>query len=180
MVGEATGNRYHVRAAGRHDAAAAARMFALMAAETADITLRPETLQPTMCRLIAHETVGLLLAETPGPGCGRALPSSHTRMEDETAHGCVADQVVGMCMLVALPDPWTGRFSAEIRALVVDPVHRRQGVGRSLLVAAIGWARNRNCAYLCLVGEPGNRKAQAFYRNVGMKEKSARYFELSL
>ncbi len=171
MVFTAPGNPHLVRTAGRDDAAAAARLFALMAAETAGITPEPTALHRTMCTIIATGAMGLLVAES------RDLTTEEPLSPLPTQEG---GDVVGMCLTVALPDPWIGRSAAEIRALVVEPAYRRQGVGRSLLAAAAEWARSRDCAYLWMLAEPDNPAAQALYRAEGMTHKDARYFELPL
>lgn len=158
----------HVRAAGRDDAAEAGRLFALMAAETAGLTPPSAALRRTMRRLIAREDTGLLLAEAP---CSTDL-EPQPRIGDGAA--------VGLCLVVELPDPWTGRSAAEIRALVVSPAHRRRGVGRALLSAAAAWARRRDCAYIFLLGESDNVQAHALYQHMGMMHKNVRYFELPL
>jgi L-amino acid N-acyltransferase YncA len=51
--------------------------------------------------------------------------------------------------------------------LSVDPDHRRQGVGRALMDAAIQWARERRCRRLQLAAVASNMPAIALFEATG-------------
>jgi ribosomal-protein-alanine N-acetyltransferase len=53
---------------------------------------------------------------------------------------------------------------ADIVNLAVAPAHRRRGIGRALLAAAVGYARARRVELVWLRVRAGNREARAFYR----------------
>lgn len=52
----------------------------------------------------------------------------------------------------------------------VAPSHRRQGVGRALLQAAVSWAHEQGFNQLRLWAPSGNAAALALYRHAGFKE----------
>jgi ribosomal-protein-alanine N-acetyltransferase len=58
---------------------------------------------------------------------------------------------------------------ADVINLAVDPAHRRQGVGRSLLATATGFCRARGIPIVWLRVRAGNDVARAFYRRSGFR-----------
>ena len=58
---------------------------------------------------------------------------------------------------------------ADVVNLAVDPAHRRGGVGRALLGAAVDYCRARQVAIVWLRVRAGNRGARAFYRACGFR-----------
>jgi len=63
---------------------------------------------------------------------------------------------------------------------VVSGEHRREDVGRGLIAAAEEMAWARGCSRLFLLAESWNLGAHAFYRSLGMAEKTCLYFERDL
>jgi ribosomal protein S18 acetylase RimI-like enzyme len=59
-----------------------------------------------------------------------------------------------------------------IEELVVDREARRQGVGRALIEATLGWARAQGCSEVELSTETDNLPAQAFYRKLGFESEA--------
>jgi ribosomal protein S18 acetylase RimI-like enzyme len=63
---------------------------------------------------------------------------------------------------------------AHVYAMWVAPDARRAGVGRALLDAAAGWARDRGCDRLVLSVTESNAGARAFYEAHGFSETGER------
>jgi ribosomal protein S18 acetylase RimI-like enzyme len=61
----------------------------------------------------------------------------------------------------------TERGTAEVVTLVVTAQQRSAGVGRALLLAAEGVARDRGCDTIKVAVMAGNERAQAFYEGGG-------------
>ena len=60
--------------------------------------------------------------------------------------------------------------AAEIGALVVDGKWRGQGIGRALLEAAAGWARQRGCRGLYVRTNIVRQRAHGFYLRNGFRQ----------
>jgi ribosomal-protein-alanine N-acetyltransferase len=76
--------------------------------------------------------------------------------------------------LLAAGDPLAGfalarvaADEAELLTLAVDPLRRRQGVGRALLAAAMAEAARRGAAAMLLEVASGSSAAQALYATAG-------------
>jgi GNAT superfamily N-acetyltransferase len=65
-----------------------------------------------------------------------------------------------------LTDGWLG-----VAAVVVDPAHRRQGLGTALLDALRGWAAGRGGHSVYLQVTEGNAPARELYRRAGLIEQ---------
>jgi len=89
-------------------------------------------------------------------------------------------QVVGMCALIFSHSTWSASPVCELQDLIVTRVRRRLHVGRGLMAAAEKLARARGCTRLFLLAEPWNLEAHAFYRSLGLLEKTCLYFERDL
>ena len=68
---------------------------------------------------------------------------------------------------------------AEILTLAVDPVHRRRGLARALLLATIARLRLAGVTQLFLEVESGNEAAEGLYRGFGAEAVGRRpaYYE---
>lgn len=83
----------------------------------------------------------------------------------------VLDEIVGLVQVVTRQTPETlihqPRSVAVIAHLVVRAHYRRQGIGRALIGAAEGWARERGFAQIELGVWEFNRSAISFYEQQG-------------
>lgn len=79
-------------------------------------------------------------------------------------------RILGTVMLQHWPDAGEvvrGPDEAEVRALAVAPVRRRQGTGRALLSAAIDLAASRRVRHLVLSTQPDMQAAHQLYERAG-------------
>lgn len=77
-------------------------------------------------------------------------------------------QVVGY-VLVRLGLPWLGPRRGGITSVAVAPAHRRQGVGRALMCAALAHLQQRHAERADLEVSVTNRAAQSLYESLGFK-----------
>jgi GNAT superfamily N-acetyltransferase len=99
----------------------------------------------------------------------------HSFLVAET-DGCL----VGMCSLIFSISTWSAAPVCELQDVIVGHQHRRDDVGRGLVLAAQDVAQARGCVRLFLLAESWNFGAHAFYRSLGMSEKTCLYFEREL
>lgn len=88
--------------------------------------------------------------------------------------------LVGMCALIFSQSTWSASPVCELQDVLVTQSHRRSDVGRGLVQAAEELARSRGCSRLFLLAEYWNLDAHAFYRSLGLTEKTCLYFEREL
>lgn len=86
--------------------------------------------------------------------------------------GALDDSLAGLLVLRTVPSLSDPEGWAEITELYVRPEARRQGVGTALVEAAMAYARERGCADLHLLVDPGNTAALAFYGALGFRRDS--------
>jgi GNAT superfamily N-acetyltransferase len=78
--------------------------------------------------------------------------------------------VVGSMVLLIVPNfshgalPW-----AMVENLVVDPAHRRRGIGRALMDYARDRAREAGCYKMQLLSNTKRKEAHRFYKKLGFK-----------
>ena len=93
-----------------------------------------------------------------GPGCGAFLPeASLVAVSDATPSG------LGAAIVMTTIAPGT----AHVAQLVVDPLLRRRGLAKQLIVAAAERARAAGARRLTLIVSPGNAPARALYARLG-------------
>ena len=90
------------------------------------------------------------------------------------------DRLAGMCALLFSQSTWSASPVCELQDVVVTRDYRRTDVGSGLMQAAEEIARARGCTRLFLLAEYWNLDAHAFYRSLGMAEKTCLYFERDL
>lgn len=117
-----------------------------------------------------RERVLALLSLIPGPPLDdEQLRAAAQRFQEsaflEVLVAEIDGEVVGFLSLL-FPYGLTG-VRALIDELAVEPAHRRQGIGASLVEAAVRLARRRGCSHLLVDTSRANEPAQAFYRACG-------------
>lgn len=86
--------------------------------------------------------------------------------------GCIlvaeaVGRVIGMCTGQLVVSTAEGGPAVVVEDMVVDPAHRRRGVGRSLMKAMAGWAKEQGATRLQLLADKNNPLALAFYERIG-------------
>lgn len=66
-----------------------------------------------------------------------------------------------------------GTSTGYLQRVAVDPAHARQGYGRALVRASLGWARNRGCRTMLLNTQPDNESAGSLYEQEGFTRVAA-------
>jgi GNAT superfamily N-acetyltransferase len=89
-------------------------------------------------------------------------------------------RLIGMCALIFSLSTWSASPVCELQDVLVTADHRRSEVGRGLVRSADEFARTRGCSRLFLLAEYWNLEAHAFYRSLGLAEKTCLYFERDL
>jgi GNAT superfamily N-acetyltransferase len=84
-------------------------------------------------------------------------------------------KVVGFAALHLMKVFHQERPLGYITAFATDPAIRRQGVGRTLLDAAEGWARKQGCYRLALTSAEHRADAHAFYPACGFPQTGRRF-----
>lgn len=79
------------------------------------------------------------------------------------------DEIAGKLELFIGWKSTHGRFGV-IRRFIVKEEYRSRGVGRQLLDAATGWAREQGCSFIELSVDVTNPIAHAFYKREGFDE----------
>jgi ribosomal protein S18 acetylase RimI-like enzyme len=84
-----------------------------------------------------------------------------------------AGKVAAGCVAIAERRLEDGRLAAEMKRLWVEPAFRGHGLGRTLIDAAIQWARSHQCAAVVLdTVQEAMPEAVALYQSVGFSETS--------
>jgi GNAT superfamily N-acetyltransferase len=88
----------------------------------------------------------------------------------------VADGELSACVSVSVDEHFVDGFEAVIEGFVVDERLRSRGVGRELLAAAEGWARDRGARTLIVHSNVVRERAHAFYLANGYAKVKAQCF----
>lgn len=107
---------------------------------------------------------------------GIMAASDHCFLVAEASEG----RIVGMCALLFSISTWSAAPVCELQDVIVTQDFRRETVGQGLVAAAEEIARARGCSRLFLLAETWNLGAHAFYRRLGLQEKTCLYFERDL
>ncbi len=87
---------------------------------------------------------------------------------------------IGYAILCPLYRAQYGQRGLDLHHLFVIPEKRRNGVGRSLVEAAITQAREARCDYFFVGATPENLKAHAFYEGLGFTRSELRGVRFAL
>ena len=91
----------------------------------------------------------------------------------------IAGLLVSSCTLAIVPNLSRGaRPYGVIENVVTDADHRRLGLGRAILHAALDSAWNANCYKVLLATGSQRESTLRFYENVGFKRGGKTYFEI--
>jgi GNAT superfamily N-acetyltransferase len=85
------------------------------------------------------------------------------------------DHPVGFAHLLLHPTTWAVEPSCYLEDLVVDPVHRGQGIGRTLLAAVVERARREGAEGVTWMTQDGNDVARGLYDQVATLSDYVRY-----
>ena len=140
-----------------------------------DITFRHATSRdlPTIVRMLADDFLGQQRER-----CDDPLPKSYQRAFDEIDADSnneliVAEldgAVVGTLQLTFTPSlSFQGGKRATVESVRVDEPHRGKGIGREMMLWAIGRAKERGCVSMQLTTNADRADAHRFYENLGFK-----------
>jgi GNAT superfamily N-acetyltransferase len=119
-----------------------------------------------------------LLGQLGYPAEPAALASRLERLRivgDQLMVAVLDDMVVGLAHLHVSPTIEHERPAAKLSALIVAEAHRGEGIGRTLVEAALAEAKARNCAVFFLTTSDRRGDAHAFYERVGLEQTGRRY-----
>jgi GNAT superfamily N-acetyltransferase len=146
------------------------------------IAYRPATPSDTPQILsLLEEIMTLHGVSAPAPGPLTATVTAILAADDHVL--LVADRqgrLIGMCALLFSLSTWSAGLVCELQDVLVTQAYRSSGVGRGLMQAAEAMARARGCVRLFLSAESWNLDAHAFYRKLGLAEKTNLYYERDL
>ena len=80
---------------------------------------------------------------------------------------CTGSEIVGFVHLSVLTDYYATQPHVHISDLVVDAGHEGRGIGRALMEASEGWARENGYSWLTIAVFEGNARAAKIYENAG-------------
>jgi GNAT superfamily N-acetyltransferase len=144
-----------------------------------------ERLASVVSSIIAAKDHSFLLADSDEAECadeeGEGASGLEAAVEGAAAPAAAAPgRIVGMCALIFTISTWSAGLVCELQDVIVTEHHRRTAVGQGLIAEAERIARSRGCARLFLQAEYWNLAGHAFYRSLGMQEKTSLYFERDL
>ena len=106
-------------------------------------------------------------------GDPEAMRQALVLLQSQSTYGgvvvaAVDDLIVGTCQIVVFENlVRSPQRRAIIESVVVDAAWRHQGVGRRLLVFAVGFARSTNCAKVCIVSGHHWLEVYGFVEDLG-------------
>jgi GNAT superfamily N-acetyltransferase len=121
------------------------------------------------------EAIGRLLHDfnsefgDPTPGAAKLAERVQELLAADELTVLVADD--GVAVLYFRPSLWTEARECYLAELYVVPDRRGEGLGRALLDAAIGLARETGADYMCLATSEGDVAARALYESAGFSNR---------
>lgn len=140
-----------------------------------DLIFRPATIKdlPDIVRLLADDFLGAQREQYEDP-----LPESYLRAfeeidADKNNHLIVAEkegEVIGTLQLTYTPSiSFRGGKRATVESVRVDQRFRGKGIGRDLMLYAIGRAKEEGCISMQLTTNAEREDAHRFYRDLGFE-----------
>jgi GNAT superfamily N-acetyltransferase len=91
----------------------------------------------------------------------------------------ICGHIAGSCYIAVIPNlTRSGSSIGFIENVITCAEHRRRGVGRQLLEAAIRYAKEQGCYKVVLQSGNKRKEAHEFYESVGFDGDSKRAFEI--
>lgn len=119
--------------------------------------------------------------DDPQPNAIKAESAWSTLIRSELTTVMVADaagELVSTCTLMIVPNITRGvRPYALIENVVTHPEHRRTGLGRAVLSAALEVAWNADCYKVMLATGSDREETLRFYEKAGFKRGGKTFFE---
>jgi len=110
---------------------------------------------------------------SPAPGAELLVAERGT--DATSAHGPQSGGPLGFVYVETQIDYFTLERHGHIGIIAVDESAEGQGVGRALMDAAAGWARERGFHRLTLNVFQGNARARRLYERAGFEPETVRY-----
>jgi len=119
---------------------------------------------------------------------GGDLPAERTKLEAAWRELCAdekvsifavesEDELLASCVVVVTPNLTRGaRPYALIENVVTHSQHRRQGLGRAVIRAALDHCWDRDCYKVMLLSGSSNESAHAFYASLGFDRAAKQGF----
>lgn len=133
-----------------------ASAFWIRSATTDDV----EAMTRLLRELFSVETQFDVDPEKQRRGLRQLLASSGARVLVAERRG----RIVGMVTMQLVISTAEGGLSGLLEDLIVTSVHRRRGLGKALLEAAVNWARGQGATRIQLLADGHNVPAIIFYR----------------
>lgn len=140
-----------------------------------DLIFRPATISdlPDIVRMLADDFLGVQREQYEDP-----LPESYIKAfreieADKNNHLIVAEkksEVIGTLQLTYTPSiSFRGGKRATVESVRVDEKYRGKGIGKELMLYAIGRAKEAGCISMQLTTNRDREDAHRFYRALGFE-----------
>ena len=136
----------------------------------------------TLIRTPVHadvDRIAELLGELGYPASVDSIPARLAALTAESLSIVLvaeqADLVVGVITAHSFASIHDDRPVAWITTLAVSTEVRKGGVGRALVAAAEGWAKNRGCVRISVTTALHRAVAHEFYKRLGYSHSGRRY-----
>lgn len=89
------------------------------------------------------------------------------------------NEIVSMCCISIIPNlTRKGRPYSIIENVITDIKHRRQGIGKNVVLSAVEYAKKSNCYKVLLLSSIKRVEAHKFYEAIGFNGNSKKGFEI--
>jgi ribosomal protein S18 acetylase RimI-like enzyme len=128
-----------------------------------------------VAELADAEEIGRLLHDfnsefgDPTPGPAKLAERVRELLAADELTVLVADD--GVAVMYFRPSLWSDALECYLAELYVVPARRGQGLGRALLDAAIGLARETGADYMCLATSEDDVAARSLYESAGFSNR---------